>query len=55
MDIALIIVREGTAHSGFKWVKTNKWRRIGICFWQVEGDLTDDIAKLLQPLKGEFG
>ena len=55
MDVALIIVREDPAHSGLKRAKTNKWRRIGICFWHVEGGLTDDIAQLLQPLKGEFG
>ena len=55
MDVALIIVREETADSGLDSVKTHKWRRIGICFWNVEGGLVDNIAKLLQPLKGKFG
>ena len=55
MDIALIIVREGSTRSGLRRVKHDIWRRVGICFWNVEGGLVDNIAKLLQPLKGKFG
>ena len=55
MDVALVIVREDTADSGLESVKTGTWRRIGICFWNVEGGLVDNIAKLLRPLEGKFG
>ena len=55
MDVVLVIVREDTADSGRESVKTDTWRRIGICFWNVEGGLVDSIAKLLRPLEGKFG
>ena len=55
MDIALIIVREGSARSGLRRVKHDIWRRVGICSWNVEGGLVDNISKLLQPLQGKFG
>lgn len=55
MEIALIIVREGSACSVLPMRKKGVWRRIGICFWHVEGGPYDDLARLLRPLKGRFG
>ena len=55
MAVALIVVREGRARSGFLMGKKDTWRRIGICFWYLEGGPDDDLTKLLQPLKGRFG
>lgn len=55
MEVALIIVRDGSALSGLGMRKKAIWRRLGICFWHVEGGPVDDLVKLLQPLKGIFG
>lgn len=55
MEVALIIVREGSARSGIRMEKKGIWRRVGICFWHVEGGSLDHLAKSLQPLKGRFG
>ena len=55
MAVALIVVREGSARSGFGMGKKDVWRRIGICFWYLEGGPSDDLSELLQPLKGRFG
>ena len=55
MEVALIIVRERTSRIGLKLEKHGVWRRVGICFWHFEGAADDDLARLLQPLKGKFG
>lgn len=55
MEIALVIVREGSVRSGLRMKKKDIWRRVGICFWHVEGGSVDDLARLLRPLKGRFG
>lgn len=54
MEVALILVRK-VAHKGFMWPKKTLWRRVGICFWHVEGGHIDDIATSMKPLKGRFG
>ena len=55
MAVALIVVREGRARSGLSMGKKDIWRRLGICFWYLEGRSDDDLGRLLQPLKGRFG
>lgn len=55
MEIALIIAREGIACSVLGMQKKGVWRRVGLCFWYVEGGPNDDLAKLLRPLSGRFG
>ena len=58
MDVALIVVRDGSARSGLRMAKRDVWRRIGICFWNVkdvEKIASDDLERCLRPLKGRFG
>lgn len=55
MEVALIVVRERTTRRGLRMEKEGVWRRVGICFWHVKGVPDDDLARLLQPLKGIFG
>ena len=55
MEVALIIVKEGSTRSIFKKEKKEIWKRVGICFWHVEGMGRGDLANMLQPLGGRFG
>lgn len=54
MDVALIILRDGSARGGLRMKKKAIWRRIGICFWHVEGGLRDGLATLLRALNGRL-
>lgn len=64
--VAMIIVRESSAHSVLRKVKKDVWRRVGVCFWHAElmpvGDLEKmlqrsalDLANQSQRLRGRFG
>ena len=55
MELALILVREGNARKGLLMQKVPNWRRIGICFWNIEGDRGYDLSDALEPMTGRFG
>ena len=55
MEVALIIVRNGSIRRGLRMTKKGVWRRVGLCFWHVEGGPVDELAKLMRPMKGRFG
>ena len=55
MEFALVIVNQGVARRLTRMRKDIRWKRIGICYWEYEGDETKhDVEKLLFPLKGVF-
>lgn len=55
MDVALILVREGNARKGLLMQKVPIWRRIGICFWNIEGNRGYGLEDVLEPMAGRFG
>ena len=55
MDVAIIIVHEGTIGEGLMMRKDNIWRRIGLCFWHIEGNRGNTVENALKPLRGKFG
>lgn len=55
MNIGLILVRQGNYRKTFMSQKIPIWRRIGIAFWQLEGDRGHDLSYALKPMTGKFG
>ncbi|KAL8791211.1 MAG: hypothetical protein Q9213_000168 [Squamulea squamosa] len=54
MEVGLILVKED-AHQASILPKKIVWKRIGTCFWYVEGGHADDITMTMKPLSGRFG
>ena len=55
IDVALILVRDGNARKGLLMQKVPIWRRIGICFWIIEGNRGYGLEDVLKPMTGRFG
>ena len=55
LELALIVIREGSCRTSHSLTKKEVWKRVGICFWCLEGGPVDELKRLLRPLKGRFG
>lgn len=55
MEFALIMVRLHHENRCFRFRQPHVYKRIGVCFWFVEGNGTLSIDQGLRPLEGRFG
>ena len=55
MEVTLLLQREGSTREGLMMKKVPIWRRLGICFWHVEGGEDYGLAETFKPMTGKFG
>ena len=55
MEFALIVVRLPSGRNCLRMPRHHVYKRIGVCFWYIEGNGALSIEDRLRPLEGKFG